>query len=155
MQPLFTAQTPCTWPEYWKLNLAVLLHRRPMLALYLLPAALFVLLAVLHASALPLLLCLAFYAAFLALLRATAHRTFLSNRILRDQTLQYAFYPDRFEAAYNRAHASVAYDKLFAIWETRTNLYLMISRNQGYILCKADCPPGLIALLQSKKGGRA
>lgn len=150
MEPLYTAKTQCTWPEYWKLNQAALLRRKPTLALCMLLIALFVLLSVLRASVVPLLLCVLFFAVYFLLLRATARRSFQSNRIMRDETLHYAFFADHFEASYSQGQTSVAYDQLFAVWETSTNFYLMISRNQGYLLSKANCSPELIAFLQGK-----
>ena len=50
-----------------------------------------------------------------------------------------------------KSESIVEYDKLYKIIETKTNFYLMIADNQGYIVSKANCSQELIDFIISLK----
>lgn len=45
----------------------------------------------------------------------------------------------------------VQYRQIYRIVETKTNFYIMLSRNQGIIIVKANCLPELIGFLTQLK----
>ena len=98
----------------------------------------------------PLLLCILFLAVYMLVVRINTRRAFLANRVMRDQNMSFSFYADRFEVEYSGGHAVIPFDQLFALWETDTNFYLMLSPNQGYALSREGCNEDLAAFLRTK-----
>ncbi len=78
-------------------------------------------------------------------------RVFNSNKVLQNAVVEFKFYEDHFEETNPSGTSNITYDKLNEIIETKTNFYLMIAKNQGYIVIKQNAPEGLIELIQSKK----
>ena len=134
MEPLFTAKSQFTWEECWQMTKTALLRRRH--------TALAVVALV--------LLCILFLAVYMLVVRINTRRAFLANRVMRDQNMSFSFYADRFEVEYGGGHAVIPFDQLFALWETDTNFYLMLSPNQGYALSREGCNEDLAAFLRTK-----
>ena len=61
------------------------------------------------------------------------------------------FYEDHFETTSSIGISRFQYEDIFRILETRTNFYILVAKNQGIIIVKAGCEPGLIDLLKKQK----
>ena len=89
---------------------------------------------------------------FPLLLWGISHRrlkqAYASNKSLQGMRYEIRFYKDHMETAGSIGHSSVYYDKLFRVLETERNFYLMVSRNQGVVLIKANCTPELIQFVR-------
>ena len=73
-----------------------------------------------------------------------------SNGLMKDAEVEYTFYEPCFSSNDPSGKSRVDYEKLYEIVETKTNMYLMISENQGFMLKKSEMPNGLEAFLRKK-----
>ena len=73
-----------------------------------------------------------------------------SNTLMKDAEVEYTFYEPCFSSNDPSGKSRVDYEKLHKIVETKTNMYLMISENQGFMLKKSEMPSGLEAFLRKK-----
>ena len=76
-------------------------------------------------------------------------RIFKTNKILQNTIVTYEFYDTYFTDSHEYGNSKIEYEKLHKIIETKTNFYLMISKNQGFLLSKESLPQGLDAFLRS------
>ncbi len=150
MEPLFTAKSQFTWEECWQMTKTALLRRRHTALAVVALVLLCVLFSAMAGHPYPLLLCILFLAVYMLVVRVNTRRAFLANRVMRDQNMSFSFYADRFEVEYSGGHAVIPFDQLFALWETDTNFYLMLSPNQGYALSREGCNEDLAAFLRTK-----
>jgi len=80
-------------------------------------------------------------------------RTYESNELLKDITQTIEFYEKHFIAKSDKSETTVEYEKLYKVIENKTNFYLMIADNQGYIVSKANCDNELIEFIKTKIRG--
>ena len=71
-------------------------------------------------------------------------KTYESNELLKDIEQTIEFYEKHFIAKSDKSETTVEYEKLYKVIENKTNFYLMIADNQGYIVSKANCSQELI-----------
>jgi len=74
-------------------------------------------------------------------------KTYESNELLKDITQTIEFYEKHFIAKSDKSETTVEYEKLYKVVENKTNFYLMIADNQGYIVSKANCSQELIGFI--------
>ena len=77
-------------------------------------------------------------------------KTYESNELLKDITQTIEFYEKHFVAKSDKSETTVEYEKLYKVIENKTNFYLMIADNQGYIVSKANCSQELIDFIIEK-----
>lgn len=65
--------------------------------------------------------------------------------------VKYDFYNTYFIENDDNGETKLEYKKLYKIIETKTNFYLMISKNQGFLLNKSNFPKGLDDFLRNIK----
>ena len=70
-------------------------------------------------------------------------KVYYSNKLAVDAVLEYDFYDTYFTKKSVAGEDKIEYSKLIKIVETKTNFYLMIALNQGYMLKKENMPEGL------------
>ena len=80
-----------------------------------------------------------------------AKKVYYSNEFAVDAELDYDFYEDYFIKTSSVGTEKVEYTRLLKIVETKTNFYLMIALNQGYMLKKEDMPQGLDEFIRNIK----
>ena len=78
-------------------------------------------------------------------------KTYESNELLKDIEQTIEFYEKHFIAKSDKSETTVEYEKLYKVVENKTNFYLMIADNQGYIVSKANCSQELIDFIISLK----
>jgi len=78
-------------------------------------------------------------------------KTYESNELLKDITQTIEFYEKHFVAKSDKSETTVEYEKLYKVVENKTNFYLMIADNQGYIVSKANCSGDLIDFIIALK----
>ena len=69
-------------------------------------------------------------------------KLYYSNKLAVDAVLEYDFYDTYFTKKSVAGEDKIEYDKLAKIIETKTNFYLMLALNQGYMLKKEGMPKG-------------
>ena len=78
-------------------------------------------------------------------------KTYESNELLKDITQTIEFYEKYFVAKSDKSETTVEYEKLYKVIENKTNFYLMIADNQGYIVSKSNCDNELIEFIHKLK----
>ena len=78
-------------------------------------------------------------------------KTYESNELLKDIEQTIEFYEKHFIAKSDKSETTVEYEKLYKVIENKTNFYLMIADNQGYIVSKANCDNELIEFINKLK----
>ncbi|MBQ8955999.1 MAG: YcxB family protein [Lachnospiraceae bacterium] len=64
-----------------------------------------------------------------------------SNALMQDTINRYHFMDDRLEITSATGEEMVEYSKLHRVIETKTNFYIMIANNMGYIVARDACTP--------------
>ena len=78
-------------------------------------------------------------------------KVFNSNKIVQNIDVHYEFYENYLMEKNENGEMKVEYSKLDEIIETKTNFYLMVAKNQGYMISKADMPSGLDEFIRKIK----
>ncbi len=78
-------------------------------------------------------------------------KVYYSNKLAVDAELDFDFYENYFVKTSSAGTEKVEYTSLLKVVETKTNFYLMIGLNQGYMLKKADMPQGLDVFIRNLK----
>ena len=89
----------------------------------------------------PILLILVYY--------ISIKKAYASNKIMQDIATTFEFFDTYLVEKSTVGESVVEYSQLHKIIETKTNFYLMIASNQGYILPKENFPDGLEEFLRN------
>lgn len=82
-------------------------------------------------------------------------KTYYSNKTIDNEISDYKFYETEFTETDSHGSTTFPYTDLTRIIETKTNFYLMIADNQGFIILKDNCSSELISFLRSLKNKTA
>lgn len=75
-------------------------------------------------------------------------KEFNSNKSFKNNKIVYKFYPKHIKIEKEGSGDNhLNYNDIFKIIETRTNFYVMLSRNSGLIIIKENCSSDLIAFI--------
>lgn len=159
MDLLYTTTMKYTFEEYKKFNMAVIKKTVKRMGIILL---LLILIAVLKWIAEPFNNVSLFLIAFVVIypilyyieINAGIKKAYNSNELLKDIESIIEFYEDYFVAKTDKSREKVEYDKLYEILENKTNFYIMIGNNQGYLVLKANCSQELIEFILKLKNRR-
>ena len=150
MECLYKTTIKFTYEEYKKFNDAIMKKKYILIVLIL--ACLFILIGVILLQNLVLIIFAIIYPFLFFLAKDIGvKKVFNSNSLLKDKEIFFEFYQDFFEIKHEAGDEKIPYDKLCDIVETKTNFYLMIAKNQGYIIKKDNMPEGLDEFIRSKK----
>ncbi len=149
MNSLYKATTKHTFKEYQKLYLT-LSKTRNILVISLI----WVILAVLgiltkNVSFFVAMVIVPFFEYFSQM--RPLKKAYYSNKLAVDAELEFEFYEDFFTKKSKAGEDKIQYSDLYKIIETKSNFYLLLARNQGYILIKNNLPVGLDEFLRTKK----
>jgi len=154
MEPLFKIAQEYTFMEYKKFTNAVLKWNRIIIGIFLWFAFLSgILLVAFNGPSREAWFLILFPVFYVILKNIGIKRYYNSNKILKDIIEEYEFYEDYFIAKNINSEAKIEYNKLYKIIETKTNFYIMIASNQGYIISKQICSNELIKFLNELKVG--
>lgn len=78
-------------------------------------------------------------------------KVYNSNKVTQNINVNFEFYDTYFTETTENGETKLEYNKLYKIIETKTNFYLMIAKNQGFILNKERLPDGLADFLREIK----
>ena len=78
-------------------------------------------------------------------------KVFKTNKALQNAEVNFEFYDTYFIETNEYGNTKLEYSKLHKIIETKTNFYLMLAKNQGFILVKDNFPEGLDEFLRNIK----
>ncbi len=150
MEPLYKLTNKYTYEEYKKFNSAVIMRKKTLVITII--AVLMILIGgILLESLFLILFAIIYPIIFVLLMNVGVKRVYNSNKILQDLDVNFEFYDDCFIVKHEAGEAKIPYDKLNEIIETKTNFYLMIAKNQGYMVLKENMPEGFEEFIKSKK----
>lgn len=78
-------------------------------------------------------------------------KVYFSNKVTQNAEVCFSFYDTYFTETNASGDTRLTYSQLHKVIETKTNVYLMIAQNQGFILNKANFPEGLANFLKGIK----
>ncbi|MBQ9267182.1 MAG: YcxB family protein [Clostridia bacterium] len=149
MECLYKTTTKYTLEEYKKFNNAILMKRHTLLLL--LAGLVFILLGgIILRSEFLIIFAIIYPFFFIIIKNSSVKKVFNSNKLTQNVDVTFEFYEDHFEENHEAGQAKIPYEKLHEIIETKTNFYLMIAKNQGYMLAKENMPEGLEEFIRTK-----
>ena len=141
----FTIETAYTWEEYWRYNLAASVmrgERKKLVIAFAVLLALILLTVWLEDYSLTGFLAL-FTVLYPVVLwfacRGRARRAWGSNTVLQNAVIHYTFTEGGVEITGANGEQHLDYGQIYRLVETKTNIYLMIADNQGYIIRRDAC----------------
>lgn len=150
MELLFQITTKFTLEEYKKFNYAIL-KKRHVWPILIIADILILLGGILDENLFLIIFAVLYPLVVLWVQKRSIQKIFDSNKVTQNIDVTYTFYEDHFEEKHESGEARITYDKLSEIIETKTNFYLMIAKNQGYMLSKENMPEGLIEFIENIK----
>ena len=146
MEPLFTTEFEYNYDEFKKFSLR--LTGKPLMILVICYSLLVLVLGIATISPVYITLGVLLPVLVFLLYSRKTKRVYKSNRMFDRLQRVYKFYDTYFviEDAVN--NATVDYSLINKAVFTKTNVYLMIAKNQGYMLLKSNFPEGLEAFLR-------
>ena len=147
MDSLFEVSTKFSLEEYKKFNKALLKKRNTWKIL--IACSIFILLVGVWAKEWWIIVFAILYPLFVLMIQNySIRKNFLSNKLNADSEINFQFYEDYFIENNQSGEIKVPYDKLDEVIETKTNFYLMIAQNQGFMISKENMPEGLVNFLR-------
>lgn len=167
MEPKFTAKTVYTYELYKDFSLMLRKKLHNGIISYIIIAIAFLvaglsMIAVMEekVNAFYFIILLLSDALFLFLLEALARaltirqikKTWNSDKLVQQHSaVSFAFYDDAFETVDANGSSRIKYSDIFAVYETKKAVYIMISNIQGVLISKADCSDELVQFLLNIK----
>ena len=150
MDYLYKTTTKFTLEEYKKFNKA-LIKKRHLYLLSIIAVAFILASGILLKNIFLIIFAVIYPFLFLISMNIGVKRTFNSNKLLQNVEVEYEFYNDYLLEKHEGGEAKVPYEKLDEIIETKTNFYLMIAKNQGFMISKENFPEGLEDFIKNLK----
>ena len=149
--PLFKTSIKYTFEEYKGFTKAIYRYvYKVHIMLLVIIAALLILFAITK-NFMAILAAVAFPLFFVYFMNRETKKVYESNRVLKDNFSVFDFYDKYFEQTNAVSHSVVKYSDIYKIVETDKNIYIMVAKNEGYILLKSNCSKELIEFLKSIK----
>ncbi|MDO4265227.1 MAG: YcxB family protein [Eubacteriales bacterium] len=153
-EPLYRTRTEYSMEEYCRFG-QTMTDRMSRIPPWLLIAGIFVLRAVvelvfshdLPQAVISLIAAVAAAFIFRRLIRHSIEKAYRANAELQGLTAEISFYPDHLETNNRLGSTQLPYNKIYRIFETKTNYYIMMSKNQGIIVVKENCTPELCGFM--------
>ncbi len=149
MECLFKTTTTYTLNEYKEFTKTILFRQSAVVMIIF--ELFFVAMAFLLHDIFSLVFAVLFLLFFYVLALRSASKTYKSHKIAQNRTVEFEFYGEHFIENTEISTEKIEYKMLHKIIETKTNFYLMIAKNQGYILIKENFPEGLADFLRNKR----
>ena len=141
MEPLFTTKSVFNFEEYKKFNFA--LSGKNTLIAFCILCPIIIVCGIIGHSGLYIALGLIFPLIMFLTYKLQLRKIYKSNKLADKLEPEYKFYDTYFTVKDIRSEATVQYSMLHKVINTKTNVYLMIAKNQGYMLIKSNFPEGL------------
>ncbi len=150
MDCLFKTKTTITYKEYKKFNHSIVFSKK-IIILHIVMSILLIFCGIAFKAPFYILFLPLYFLILILLVNSDVKRSFSTNKILQNSDVNYDFYDTYFIATEASGLSTLNYEKLYKIIETKTNFYLMLAKNQGFILLKSEFPQGLTEFLQNIK----
>jgi len=148
MDALFKSSMKYTYEEYKKFTNAVMMLKTIIVVLLL--ELILLTIAYIFLNYYVLIIAVVFPIIIAIIQNINIKIVYNSNKIMQDIDVEYEFYEEYFHVKQPIGEAKIEYKMLSKIIETKTNFYLMIANNQGYMLLKANMSNELISFIRDK-----
>ena len=148
MDCLYTTTTTYSYEEYKRYNLSLLL-KRSRIIFYIILELWILLLGCLMSNYFLILFAIMYPIIIAILQNRHIKKVWNSNKVAQNMSVKFDFYDTYFTEINENGETRLEYNKLHKIIETKTNFYLMIAKNQGFILNKSNLPEGLADFLKN------
>ena len=149
MDYLYTTTTKYTFEEFKKYNHALMI-KTTITLLVMLEIMLFAS-GILLQNEFVIIFAIIYPFIFWIISNKKIKKVYDSNTLIKYAEVIFDFYEDFLLERHGSGEQKVTYDQIYRIIETKTNFYLMIAKNQGFILKKVNMQDGLEEFLRSKK----
>ena len=150
MESLYKTKTINTFEEYKRFS-RVLMYKKRSIIIYALLAAFLILDGIVLDNMIFIVFAVVYPFIIWLLHNMQVKKVFKTNKALQNAEVNFEFYNDYFTETNEYGNTKLEYNKLHKIIETKTNFYLMIAKNQGFILVKENFPEGLEEFLRNIK----
>lgn len=150
MDCLYTTTTNYTYDEYKRFSWNLLL-KRSRIVWFIVLELWILLLGCLMRNSLLVVFAVIYPIMILLLQNRQIKKVWKSNKVAQDMLVNFEFYDTYFVETDKSGNTKLDYSNLHKVVETKTNFYLMIAKNQGFILVKENMPEGLSDFLRSIK----
>ena len=150
MESLYKTKTINTFEEYKRFS-RVLMYKKRSIIIYALLAAFLILDCIVLDNMIFIVFAVVYPFVIWLLHNMQVKKVFKTNKALQNAEVNFEFYNDYFTETNEYGNTKLEYNKLHKIIETKTNFYLMIAKNQGFILVKENFPEGLEEFLRNIK----
>lgn len=150
MESLYKTKTINTFEEYKRFS-RVLMYKKRSIIIYALLAAFLILDGIVLDNMIFIVFAVVYPFVIWLLHNMQVKKVFETNKALQNAEVNFEFYNDYFTETNEYGNTKLEYNKLHKIIETKTNFYLMIAKNQGFILVKENFPEGLEEFLRNIK----
>lgn len=150
MESLYKTKTINTFEEYKRFS-RVLMYKKRSIIIYALLAAFLILDGIVLDNMIFIVFAVVYPFVIWLLHNMQVKKIFKTNKALQNAEVNFEFYNDYFTETNEYGNTKLEYNKLHKIIETKTNFYLMIAKNQGFILVKENFPEGLEEFLRNIK----
>lgn len=157
MEPLYTTQFAHTLEEYIKFNKSAIFTKKKLIFTMILCAFASIIASYMITKNILLSVIISLIATGFTILivivdiKKEIKKAYYSNKTIDNEISDYKFYETEFTETDSHGSTTFPYTDLTRIIETKTNFYLMISNQQGYLIKKDNCSPELIAFLSELK----
>lgn len=151
MEYLYKTSTKFTLEEYKKFNNA-LIKKKHLLALSILAVILILAGGILLENIFLIIFAIIYPFLFYISIQIGVKRVFNSNKLLQNAEVTYEFFEDYLYEKHDGGETKVPYDKLDEVIETKTNFYLMIAKNQGFMISKENMSEDMQNFIRKLKG---
>ena len=150
MESLYKTKIINTFEEYKRFS-RVLMYKKRSIIIYALLAAFLILDGIVLDNMIFIVFAVVYPFVIWLLHNMQVKKVFKTNKALQNAEVNFEFYNDYFTETNEYGNTKLEYNKLHKIIETKTNFYLMIAKNQGFILVKENFPEGLEEFLRNIK----
>ena len=150
MESLYKTKTINTFEEYKRFS-RVLMYKKRSIIIYALLAAFLILDGIVLDNMIFIVFAVVYPFIIWLLHNMQVKKVFKTNKALQNAEVNFEFYNTYFTEENSYGNTKLEYSKLHKIIETKTNFYLMIAKNQGFILIKENFPEGLEEFLRNIK----
>ena len=150
MESLYKTKIINTFEEYKRFS-RVLMYKKRSIIIYALLAAFLILDGIVLDNMIFIVFDVVYPFVIWLLHNMQVKKVFKTNKALQNAEVNFEFYNDYFTETNEYGNTKLEYNKLHKIIETKTNFYLMIAKNQGFILVKENFPEGLEEFLRNIK----
>lgn len=148
MNCLYTTTTNYSYDEYKRFSWNLLLKRSHII-FYIILELFILLLGCFMKNSLFIVFAVIYPIMIFLLQNRQIKRVWKSNKVAQDMLVNFEFYDTYFVEKDKSGNTKLDYSNLHKVIETKTNFYLLIAKNQGFILVKENMPEGLADFLKS------